>query len=182
MTVRRASRLPLAALQPLLLEAPPPRRPLSAAIVAGPFDWRAIFGDAEAAFRECQQVLALRGRVLPEGHPMVAAALQVAGLSLLDLGRAHEAEPPLRESLELRRKALPPGHWLVASSESVLGACLTAERRFPEAEALLLRAHAGLLSSRGPDHERTVEARQRLVALYEAWGRPGRAAAWRRTR
>jgi tRNA (guanine-N7-)-methyltransferase len=45
MTVRRASRLPLAALQPLLLEAPPPRRPLSAAIVAEPFDWRAVFGN-----------------------------------------------------------------------------------------------------------------------------------------
>ena len=79
----------------------------------------------------------------------------------------------------MRRQALPPGHWLIASSESVLGACLTAERRFPEAEALLLQARAGLESSRGHDHERTVEARQRLVALYEAWGRPDRAAAWR---
>jgi hypothetical protein len=110
---------------------------------------------------------------------MVAAALQVAGLSLVDLGRAREAEPLLRESLGLRRKALPANHWLVASSESILGACLTAERRYPEAEALLLRAHAGLESSRGHDHARTVETRQRLVALYEAWGRPARAAGWR---
>ena len=61
----------------------------------------------------------------------------------------------------------------------MLGACLTAEGRYAEAEALLLRAHAGLESSRGRDHERTVEARQRLVALYEAWGRPDRAARWR---
>ena len=61
----------------------------------------------------------------------------------------------------------------------MLGACLTAERRYPEAEALLLRAHAGLETSRGRDHERTVETRERLVALYEAWGRPDRAAPWR---
>jgi serine/threonine protein kinase len=135
-------------------------------------------GDAQGALHECRQVLALRGRVLSESHPMVAAALQVAGLSLMDLGRPREAEPLVRESLELRRKALPAGHWLIASSESVLGACLTAERRFSEAEALLLRAHAALESSRGHDHERTVEARKRLVALYEAWGRPARAAAW----
>jgi tetratricopeptide (TPR) repeat protein len=136
-------------------------------------------GDAEGAARLCRDVLALRGRLLPDGHPMVAGTLQILGLSLLDLGRAREAEPLLRESLELRRQALPPGHWLVASSESVLGACLTAERRFTEAEALLLHAYAGLESSRGRDHERTVEARRRLVALYEAWGRPDRAAPWR---
>ena len=34
-----------------------------------------------------------------------------------------------------------------------------------EAEALHLHAHAGLESSRGHDHERTIEAPQRLVAL-----------------
>jgi len=100
---------------------------------------------------------------------------------LLDLGRPREAEPLLRESLELRRQSLPPGHWLISSSESMLGACLTAEGRYAEAEALLLRAHAGLESSRGHDHERTIEARRRLVALYEVWGRPDRAAAWRGT-
>jgi serine/threonine protein kinase len=135
--------------------------------------------DPEAAIRECRQVLALRGRVLPDGHPIVAAAQQVLGLGLLDVGRPREAEPVLRESLALRRKSLPAGHWMISSSESALGACLTAEGRYAEAEALLLRAHSGLESSRGHDHERTVEARQRLVALYEAWGRPDRAAAWR---
>jgi serine/threonine-protein kinase len=111
---------------------------------------------------------------------MVAATQQVMGLALLDLGRPGEAERVLIDSLELRRKALPPDHWLIASSESVLGACLAAESRYPEAEALLIHAHAGLESSRGPDHARTVETRQRLVALYEAWGQPDRAAAWRR--
>jgi tetratricopeptide (TPR) repeat protein len=138
-----------------------------------------VKGDSDGAIRECREVLALRGRILPDTHPMVAAAEQVAGLALLDLGRPREAESYLRESLELRRRALPPGHWLIASSESGLGACLAAERRYREAEALLLQAHAGLLASRGHDHERTVETRQRLVALYEAWGRPDRAAPWR---
>jgi serine/threonine-protein kinase len=136
-------------------------------------------GDATGAVEECRQVLALRGRALPDAHPMVAATQQVMALALLDLGRPREAEPLLRESLELRRSALPPGHWLIASSESVLGACLTAEGRYPEAEVLLLRAHAGLVSSRGRDHDRTVEARRRLAFLYQAWGRPDRAASWR---
>jgi serine/threonine protein kinase/tetratricopeptide (TPR) repeat protein len=137
-------------------------------------------GDAEGALRECREILALRGRVLPDAHPMVAATLQVEGLSLLDLGRAQKAEPLLRESMELRRQSLPPGHRLIAASESSLGACLLALGRFPEAEAFLLRGYEGLKSSRGDAHESTVKARQRLVALYEAWGRRDKAAEWRR--
>jgi tetratricopeptide (TPR) repeat protein len=136
-------------------------------------------GDPEGAARLCREVLALRGRVLPDEHPMVAATLQVEGLSLMDLGRPREAEPPLRQSLELRRKVLPPGHWLIAASESALGACLAARGRFREAERLLLHGYESLKASRGERHERTVEARQRLVALYEAWNRPDRAATWR---
>ncbi len=136
-------------------------------------------GDPQGAVDLCRQVLALRGRVLPDAHPMVAATQQVEGLSLMDLGRAREAGPLLRESLELRRRALPPGHWLIAASESALGACAVAGRRFSEAESLLLHGYEGLRTSLGDAHERTIEARLRLVNLYEAWGRPDRAAAYR---
>jgi tetratricopeptide (TPR) repeat protein len=136
-------------------------------------------GEPAQAEALCREALALRGRVLPDTHPMVAALLQILGLSLVDQGQAREAEPLLRESLELRRRALPAGHWLVASSESVVGACLTALRRFPEAETLLLRAHAALVGSVGASHARTLEARKRLVALYEAWGKPRLADPFR---
>ena len=75
--------------------------------------------------------------------------------------------------------APPSGHWLIAASESALGACLVAKGQFREAEGLLLLGYEGLRSSLGDTHERTVEARRRLAALYEAWGQPGRAAAFR---
>jgi serine/threonine protein kinase/tetratricopeptide (TPR) repeat protein len=127
----------------------------------------------------CREALALRGRVLPDEHPMVAAVLQVLGLSLLDQSRGAEAEPVLRESLALRRASLPDGHWLVASSEGVLGDCLSRRGRYAAAEPLLLRAHEALAAQFGPGHERAVEARRRLVALYEAWGRPADAARFR---
>jgi serine/threonine-protein kinase len=137
--------------------------------------------DHEGAARLGREILALRGRVLPDAHPMVAGAMQVLGMSLVDLGRPREAEPLLRESLELRRRALPAGHWLIASAESSLGSCLTAAGRFREAEPHLLHGLEGLKAARGEGHELTVEARRRLVALYEAWDRPDRAAAWRGT-
>jgi tetratricopeptide (TPR) repeat protein len=136
-------------------------------------------GDAAGALEECRQVVVQRGRSLPDSHPMISATLLVMGLALLDLRRPRDAEPALRESLEIRRASLPAGHWLSASSESALGACLTAERRFGEAEGLLLRARSSLDSALGAGHPRTVEARRRLVSLYEAWGRPEKAAAWR---
>ena len=138
-------------------------------------------GDPEGAVRLCRAVLALRGRVLPDAHPMVAATLSVEGMSLVDLRRADAAEPLLRESLELRRHALPAGHWLIAASEGTLGACLTSRGRYAEAEVLLLRSHEGLRASRGDTHTLTLEARRRLIALYDAWGKPEQAAEWRKT-
>jgi serine/threonine protein kinase/tetratricopeptide (TPR) repeat protein len=137
-------------------------------------------GDPGRALRMSREVLALRGRVLPDAHPMVAATLVVEGLSLMDLRRPREAEPLLRESLEIRRQALPQGHWLIAASESALGGCLLACRRFPEAEALLLQGYDGLKASRGETHALTVEAARRVVALYEARGKPDKAAEWRK--
>jgi tetratricopeptide (TPR) repeat protein len=136
-------------------------------------------GAAREAEALCREALALRGRILPDSHPMVAGVLQVLGLSLVEQGRVAEAEPVLRESLELRRRALPAGHWLIASSEGILGDCLAKRGRFAEAEALLLHSLEQLAGSMGQDHERTVEARRRLVALYEAWGQPSKADRFR---
>jgi eukaryotic-like serine/threonine-protein kinase len=137
-------------------------------------------GDPEAALRLGRGVLALRGRVLPDAHPMVAGSMVLVGLSLIDLHRAEEAEPLIRESLAVRQKNLPPGHWMIASAESVLGECLTAERRYAEAEPILLRARASLETSCGsPTDTRVVQATQRVAALYDAWGKPQKAAEWR---
>lgn len=43
--MRRSTRLPLEALAPYLLEAPPPRGPFPPALATEPLDWRAIFGN-----------------------------------------------------------------------------------------------------------------------------------------
>ena len=50
--------------------------------------------------------------------------------------------------------------------------------RFEEAEALLLEAHAMLEEDRGPQDRLVGELAGALRALYEAWGRPDRAAAY----
>ena len=49
------------------------------------------------------------------------------------------------------------------------------ERR-EETEAALLEAHELIGASLGPGHERTVAQVHSPTALYEAWGRPEKAA------
>jgi serine/threonine-protein kinase len=85
----------------------------------------------------------------------------------------------LRECLEIRRHALPDDHWQIAATESLLGECLTSSQQYEEAEMLLLDALATLETECGPADERTLEALRRIVALYEAWGEPERAARYR---
>jgi hypothetical protein len=49
-------------------------------------------------------------------------------------------------------------------------------RRFDQAEPLLVSAHAILHSRPGPSASQLAESKTRLVALYEAWGKPEPAA------
>jgi hypothetical protein len=63
---------------------------------------------------------------------------------------------------------------------------LAGERDFPAAEPLLLDAYKALAERRDqilPRGRETIlrEAAERLVQLYEAWGKPDQAEAWRKT-
>ena len=68
---------------------------------------------------------------------------------------------------------------LHALHESILGEHLVLARRFAEAGTLLLKGERGLVAIRGGDAPIIQDARGRLVKLYEAWGKPEEAAAWR---
>jgi tetratricopeptide (TPR) repeat protein len=116
---------------------------------------------------------------LPAGHPTLTESLTQLGAILTDSGRAGEAEPLLREALEQRRKGLPAGQPKTALMESLLGACLAAQQKYAEAEPLLLTGYQVLVKDPGTPEAERQKARQRLVQLYEAWGKPSEAARWR---
>jgi hypothetical protein len=61
----------------------------------------------------------------------------------------------------------------------VLGAALAAQGRFGEAEELLLAGFQALSEDRGEVSLYAREARDRVIELYERWGRPREAAAFR---
>jgi tetratricopeptide (TPR) repeat protein len=116
-----------------------------------------------------------------EMHWNTAIAMQIVGLLRVEQGRAEEAEPILRQCVGLLEQLdLPAQHkWREYQVSSTLGYCLLTLGRFDEAEPLLLGGYEGLRANQGDGFLETRLTVGRIVALYEAWGKPGQADAWR---
>ena len=106
-------------------------------------------------------------------------ALIIRGLSLTKTGQPNDGEQILREAVKLRAESLPKENFWVALANDALGECLAVQGRYDEAEALLLQSYESLKSSQGAGNPRTRVALQRLIALYEGWGKPDRANQFR---
>ena len=126
-----------------------------------------------------RQILALRGKTIPDSHPSIAASLQTLGRCEDKLGDTASGRRSLEESLALRRKFLPPDSWLIASSEGVLADHDVFVKQYAKADALSLDAYAIMAKALGANHPKTQVAVQRLIGIYTAWGRPDKAAAFR---
>jgi serine/threonine-protein kinase len=125
-----------------------------------------------------RQILALRGRVLPESHTAIAAALQTLGRCLDKQGDTTGGRRALEESLQLRKKYLT-GSWAVASSEGVLADHDVFVKQYAKAESLLDDANEILVHAVTPTHPKMQLNYQRFIALYDAWGEPAKAAEYR---
>jgi eukaryotic-like serine/threonine-protein kinase len=106
-------------------------------------------------------------------------ALIIRGLNLTKTGQPNEGETILREAVKMRTDSLPKEHFWVALANGALGECLTAQGRYDEAEPLLLQSYESLKSSQGATNPRTRLALRRLVALYDDWGKPDTANAYK---
>jgi len=134
------------------------------------------WAEAEPMFRD---TLVRRRKVLAAGHSDIAHTLTCLGIVLTATGRALEAEPLLREGLENFRKGPARGNWWTPNAESLLGDCFRAQGRYAEAEPVLLASYDALKSAQGVPAPRLRKALDRIVNLYEAWGKPEKAAEWR---
>src|SRR6185436_16753934 len=90
-----------------------------------------------------------------------------------------EAESLVRRCLSIREKYRPPGHWTTANARSLLGETLALQGRFAEAEPLILAGYEGVVSAPGARPERRRRAGQRIVELYQAWGKSQQVEEWR---
>jgi tetratricopeptide (TPR) repeat protein len=125
------------------------------------------------------EALELRRELRGDRHRDVAATLVGLGTFLLEKGAPQSADPLLRQALDIWQTARPANDWVVAETESILGACLAALGRFEEAEPLVLRGYPAVKDVLGEQHRLTRLALQRIVTLYQAWGRLEEAAEYR---
>jgi eukaryotic-like serine/threonine-protein kinase len=134
------------------------------------------YEEAESASRDAIQ---MSMAVLGEEHPLVALFTLNLGRVQLLRKEAADAEPLLRKAVTIRERAYPAGNWRIGEAKGLLGECLTALGRYEEAEALLLDARRLLKEGPGWEGEQAQANRLRLIALYEAWGHPEKATAYR---
>jgi serine/threonine protein kinase len=156
---------------------------------------KAILGDKDAETGEARNRLAIAYRL--SGHTVEASrlfhhdpnssihadALTERGKSLLVEKKPAEAELALRESLTIRQKTQSE-EWTTFETESLLGEALLDQKKFDEAEQRLLGGWQGLKDrvSKMPSDQKVQLARavERLVRLYETWGKSDKAARWRK--
>jgi tetratricopeptide (TPR) repeat protein len=114
-----------------------------------------------------------------------AATLLVSGSMLLAQKHPLEAELKLRECLTIRQK-IQPNDWTTFDTKSVLGEALLDQDRFADAESLLLSGYEGMKQREASippsDHSHLTRAMERLVRLYESWGKEAEMVRWRKIR
>jgi tetratricopeptide (TPR) repeat protein len=132
--------------------------------------------EAEAFLREA--IAIWRDRV-GDVHPHLAVHIRNLASVMADQGKTAEAEARYLEACSMLQKVHGDSHWLTADCRSVYGGFLTGLARYEEAEALLRPAHRVLEEKLGRENARTVAAVERLLKLYEAWGKPDKAAEYR---
>ncbi len=81
------------------------------------------------------------------------------------------------------REELAPDDWSRYDAMSLLGEALLGQGRYGEAEPLVVAGYEGLKAraSRVPltDRFRVPAAADQVVRLYEQWGKPDQATAWK---
>lgn len=144
--------------------------------LAGRYREKGEYERAEPLYREA---LRRRQEAYPRDSLRHAYPMHGLGWSLAELGRPDEAVPLLRDVLEiLGATGVETESVLYQTGRSTLGRALAVRGDYEAAEPLLRDSYEWVASS-WPQHPVLPDLLDRVVALYEDWGRPGRAAEYR---
>jgi len=112
----------------------------------------------------------------------MGAAAELA-LACVSQRKFAESERLAREAYEFDLKRQPED-WQRFRAESLLGASLAGQKKYTEAEPLLLEGYQGMIVRKDrigvQDWYHLDRAHEWLVKLYQDWGKPEKAAEWKK--
>jgi serine/threonine protein kinase len=139
-------------------------------------------GDWAEAERLHRLLVSRRRKVVGHDRSRLGDDLVALGRNLLMRSRWQEAESLLRESLQIYGTATID-RWRHYLALSQLGGSLLGQGRYDEAEPLIVQGYEGMKAREAkipaPDKPRFLEATERVVRIYEAWGQPAKADGWK---
>ncbi len=142
-------------------------------------------GRREEATELVPELLAAARKSLPAGSPQLAGRLASLGQTLVEIGSYAEAEPLVRECLQIRGK-VQPDVWSTFNAQSLLGGALLGQEKYADAEPHLLAGYEGMKvreeSIPPGGRDRISESLDRLIALYNALGKPAEVKKYRKLR
>jgi serine/threonine protein kinase len=116
-------------------------------------------------------------------NPLEGASVRaILGDCLVRQGKYHEAEAVMRNALAAREPMDAKG-WETAWVKSLLGASLLGQHDYAQAEPLLVAGYNGMKDREiripVPQRSKLVEALDRVIQLYDAWGKKDKTDLWR---
>lgn len=147
-------------------------------ILAGLYQEQGKFSEADPILT---QALETSRRTLGPAHATTRNCAVSLAKVRLQQGKYTEAEALLRGSLDARDDE-GPYSWQPFDRRSLLGLSLMEQSKFAEAEPLLVAGYRGLAQRKAvlPATVSLWRAGERIIQLYTNWGRPERAAEWRK--
>jgi non-specific serine/threonine protein kinase/serine/threonine-protein kinase len=134
---------------------------------------------AEALFTT---VLEARRRVLGPAHPATTDVMGLLAEVRLQQKQYGAAESLLHEALNNDEKAAVDS-WRRFRNQSLLGASLAGQNNYADAESPAVSGYQGMIERQFAmpfeDRGALAQAGERIVQLYESWGKPQKATEWR---
>lgn len=128
------------------------------------------------------QTVEAQRRVLGPEHRTTMESEIGLVLTWQNQGKFAASEPMIRQVLEIQRRKRADD-WQRFQAEGLLGVSLMGQEKYAEAEPLLLAGFRGMAARKDrmsvPDQRLLDTARQSIVQLYRAWGKPLEVARWK---
>jgi tetratricopeptide (TPR) repeat protein len=129
-----------------------------------------------------RKVLRMDRALYGKEHPYVAGDYSNVASALMQRGQHAEAIGLLRQAEAITKKLLPATRLQLAGVYQKLGRCFVALEDYAHAEPALRKAFViQRKREKGTQGDDRIDVLEDMVDLYDAWGRPAKAAAYRDT-